>query len=68
MDEKQIIVKCLDNLVDFQMPFKMFQNNQNNEAQKLKEMTDIPSKQHCAKRKHLNKQIVQSLQGMRNVH
>ena len=42
MDGKEIIEKCLDNLVDFQMAFKMYRkNNQNNVAQKLKETTDI---------------------------
>ena len=42
MDGKKIIEKSLDNLVDFQMAFKMCsQNNPNNTAQKLNEMTDI---------------------------
>ena len=42
MDGKKIIEKSLDNLVDFQMAFKMCsQNNPNNMAQKLNVMTDI---------------------------
>lgn len=42
MDEKKIIQKCLHNLVDFQITFKIcWKTIVNKVAQKLKEMTEI---------------------------
>ena len=59
------IQKYLDNLVDFQMAFKMFRKTISTKA---KRNDKYSSKQNWAREKHLNKQIVQSLQGLRNVH
>ena len=45
----------------------MSQNNHNNVEQKMKEMTDI-YRNKIELEKNINKQIVQSLQGLRNVY
>ena len=65
MDEKKTIQKYLDNLVDFQMAFKMFRKTI---GTKVKRNDKYSSKQNWAREKYLNKQIVQSLQGLRSVH
>ena len=54
---------------DFQMALKMCRiNNQNDVAQKLKEMTDSHRNKTELYKIHLNKQMVQSMQGLRNVY
>ena len=65
MDEKKTIQKCLDNLVNFQGVFKMCRKTMGTET-KLNDR--YSSKQNWAREKHLNKQIVQRLQGLKNVH
>ena len=53
---------------DIQMVFKMCRiNNQNDVAQKLKEMTDSHRNKIALEKKHLNKQMIQSMQGLRNI-
>ena len=62
---RKTIQKYLDSLVDFQMAFKMFRKTIGTKA---KRNNKYSSKQNWAREKHLNKQIVQSLQGLRNIH
>ena len=51
------------------MDFKMSRiNNHNNVAQKLKYTTDIHGNKIELEKKHLNKQMVQSLKGLKNVY
>ena len=64
MDEKRNIQQYLDNLVDFQMAFKMCRKTI---SPKAKRNEIYSSKQNWAREKHLNKQIVHSLQGLKNV-
>ena len=42
-------------------------NNQNDVAQKLKEMTDSHRNKIALEKKHLNKQMIQNMQGLRNI-
>ena len=66
MDEKKKpIQKCLDNPVNFQGAFKMCRKTMGTET-KLNDR--YSSKQNWTREKHLNKQIVQRLQGLKNVH
>ena len=54
---------------DFQMAFKMCSiNNHSNVTQKLKRNDRYSSKQDRVREKHLNKQIVQGLQVLKNVY
>ena len=64
MDEKNM-QKCLDDLVDFQMAFKMCRKTI---GAKAKTNDRYSSKHNWAIEKHLNKQMVQNLQGLRSVH
>ena len=60
-----LILRC--QCLDFKMASKICRiNNHNDVAQKLKEMTDIHRNKIELEKKHLNKQIVQSMQGLTN--
>ena len=62
---KKNIQKYLDNLAYFQMAFKMCRKITSTKT----ERNDRYSwKQNWAREKHLNKQTVQSLQGLRKLH
>ena len=55
--------------IGFHMAFKMCHiKNHNNPAQKLKQMTDIHQNKIELDKNHLNKQMVESLQVLRNVY
>ena len=63
--KKKNIQKCLYDLEYFQMAFKMCRKIIDRKA---KRNDRYSWKQNWAGGKHLNKQILQNLQGLRNVH
>ena len=63
--KKKNIYKCLGNLVDFQIAFKKCRKTIGTEARRNFRYS---SKQNLSWEKNLNKQLVRSLQGLRNEH
>ena len=63
--KKKNIYKCLDNLVDFQIAFKICRKTIGTKARRNYRYS---SKQNLSWEKNLNKLLVQSLQGLRNEH
>ena len=60
-----LILRC--RCIDFQMAFKMCHTNSPNAVpQKLEQIADTPQNKMELDKKHLNKQIIQSLQVLRN--
>ena len=62
-----LIQRC--QCVDFQIAFKVCRtNNHKNVSQKLKETTDIHQNKIELEKIHLNKQMIQNLQGLINAY